>query len=298
MSKASRSKSKRFHTLLQNAVELARSQEIRRVLVLARMPLNNKDLEPLPARPSVLLALDARIRNYRPVETLDHFYLRLPDRTPLESLESCLQRAIRLDKVKVGERIVCLFPLANPSDVDTISIICLRQKTEYISLQKVARFSDSVPADVLHAILTLAMEVAREGREGMPIGALFVVGDSQRVLDSSRPMIMNPFHGYPEDERRITNPDLFETTKEIAQIDGAFVIRSDGVILSAGRHIDTSTKGLQVPKGLGARHMAAASISKTTDAIAITISASTRTVRVFRKGKIVLESRPLRGLWV
>jgi DNA integrity scanning protein DisA with diadenylate cyclase activity len=96
----------------------------------------------------------------------------------------------------------------------------------------------------------------------------------------------------------ITTPELAETVKEIAQIDGAFIIRFDGLILSAGRYIDTPAKGVRLMKGLGARHMAAASISKTTDAIAVTVSASNRAVRVFCKGKMVMESKPLRGLWI
>jgi DNA integrity scanning protein DisA with diadenylate cyclase activity len=86
--------------------------------------------------------------------------------------------------------------------------------------------------------------------------------------------------------------------KEIAQIDGAFVIRHDGVILCAGRYLDVPAKGIQLPKGLGTRHLAAAAISKSTEAIAITVSSSTRTVRIFRKGKIAMQSNPHRGLWI
>jgi DNA integrity scanning protein DisA with diadenylate cyclase activity len=117
-------------------------------------------------------------------------------------------------------------------------------------------------------------------------------------MEASRPMILNPFQGYPEEERMITDPALSETVKEISQIDGAFVIRQNGVILSAGRYLDTPAKWVRLPKGLGSRHVAAASISRTTRAIAVTVSASTRTVRIFRKGKIVMESKPLRGLWI
>lgn len=130
------------------------------------------------------------------------------------------------------------------------------------------------------------------------MGSLSIIGDSQQVLACSRPMILNPFQGYSDAQRRITDPTLAETVKEIAQIDGVFVIRSDGVILCASRYIDTPAKGIQLPKGLGARHVAAASISRTTASLAITVSSSSRTVHVFRKGKIVMVSNPLRGLWV
>ena len=111
-------------------------------------------------------------------------------------------------------------------------------------------------------------------------------------------MVLNPFQGHPDEQKMITDPNLAETVKELSQIDGAFVIRYNGVIVSAGRYLDTPAKGIRLPKGLGSRHLAAAAISKTTEAIAITISASTRTVRIFKNGKIVLESKPLRGLWI
>jgi len=177
-------------------------------------------------------------------------------------------------------------------------VLLLKEKAEYVSIQKLTRISDSVPVAVLSAVVHVAMDLAQEGREGKPIGTLLVVGDSQRVMESSRQLILNPFQGYPEEQRMITDPELSETVKEIAQIDGAFVIRFDGTILSAGRYLDTPAKGVRLMKGLGARHMAAASISKTTDAVAVTVSASSRSVRVFRKGKVVMESKPLRGLWI
>lgn len=298
MSKAAEKRTKRVRLLLEGAVALARAEDIRRVLVLTRKALQKDLFQGLPSRPSILLALDSRIRRFRPPEGLEHFYLDLPDTNPLESLELCLQKAIRLDKVKVGKKLLCLFPLANPTEVDAFSVIQLREKAGYVSLQKLAKLSDSIPVPVLQSVLTVALELAREGREGTAVGALFVVGDSPRVLEASRPMILNPFQGYPEDQRRVTDPGLFETVKELSQIDGAFVIRSDGTILCAGRYIDTPAKGVHVPKGLGTRHVAAAAISKATDALAVTVSASTRTVRVFRKGKVALESKPLRGLWI
>lgn len=298
MSKVSERRTKQLHLFLDSALVFARAEGIRHVLILARKPLKNEHLHALPSKPAIVMALDYRIRAYEPPEGVDHFYVKLPDTTPLESLEICVQRAIKLDKLNVGERVLCLFPLAHPSEVDSMTVLQLKEKAGYISVRKLAKISDSIPLPVLQSVLTLAIEIAREGREGKPVGTVFVVGDSQRVMESSRPMILNPFHGYPEEQRRITDPGLFETVKEFCQIDGAFVVRSDGVILCAGRYIDTPAKGVRIPRGLGARHMSAASISKTTDAVAVTVSASSRAVRVFRKGKIVLESKPLRGLWI
>jgi diadenylate cyclase len=44
-----------------------------------------------------------------------------------------------------------------------------------------------------------------------------------------------------------------------------------------------------VPLGLGARHTAAAAVTLETRAIAITVSQTSGTVRVFKEGQIVLE---------
>ena len=284
--------------LLETAFQFARSQRIHRIVVVTRKAINWDPLRDTPPSPPILLGLGSKIKNVPKLPGIDTLILDLPDTTPYEWFERCLQEALRLGKVKRGERLLCLFPLASASEIDSLSILQLKEEAEYVSLQKLARLSESIPGAVLSAAVTLAMEIAREGREGNPVGSLFVVGDSQKVLEASRPLILNPFQGYSEDQRRITDPNLAETVKEIAQIDGAFVIRKDGVILSAGRYLDTPAKGIQLPKGLGTRHLAAAAISKSTEAIAITVSSSTRTVRIFRKGKIVLQSSPLRDLWI
>ena len=85
--------------------------------------------------------------------------------------------------------------------------------------------------------------------------------------------------------------------EELAQIDGAFIVSADGVMMAAGRHVDASAEGLTLSKGLGARHWAAAAASKQSKAIAIAVSESTGTVRIFQDGYVVLRIEPLeRGL--
>jgi len=284
--------------LLETAAPFAESLGIKRILIVTRKPLPWDHLKNLSTSLSILLLMDSRTKNIPVLKEIETLLLDLPDTSPLEWLEICLQKALKQGKVKRGERLLCLYPLSPSSEPNSLSILQLKEKTEYLSFQNLDKLSDAIPTKVLGAVVDIAMELAREGREGKSIGCLFVVGDAQKVMEFSRPMILNPFHGYPEDQRMITDPNLAETVKEIAQIDGAFVIRFDGMILSGGRHIDTSAKGVKLPKGLGARHIAAASISKTTEAVAVTVSSSTRTVRIFRKGKIAMESKPLRGLWI
>jgi DNA integrity scanning protein DisA with diadenylate cyclase activity len=98
----------------------------------------------------------------------------------------------------------------------------------------------SINLQTLSEVITLAVEIAREGREGRRIGTLFVISDEQTVLASSRPLILDPLWHHPTSERHIRDPNLRETVKELAQLDGAFVVADDGTILSACRYIDAS----------------------------------------------------------
>ena len=152
-----------------------------------------------------------------------------------------------------------------------------------------------VDTRVLEQTVALAVEIAREGREGRKIGTLFVVGDSDEVLKRSRPMILDPLRGHPHQSKRIDDPDVRETLKELAQLDGAFVVSEEGVVLSAARYIDAVSENLSVPLGLGSRHMAAASVSKQTGAVAVAVSESS-TVRMFDDGDLVVGIVP--ELWL
>jgi diadenylate cyclase len=147
----------------------------------------------------------------------------------------------------------------------------------------------------LRRVVNLAVEIAREGREGHKIGTLFVVGDSEAVLGRSRPMILDPLYGHPHGSKRIEDPDVRETLKELAQLDGAFVVSDEGVVLSAARYIDAASNHLELPLGLGSRHVAAASVSSRTGAVAVAVSESS-TVRMFDDGELVAVIVP--ELWL
>ena len=152
-----------------------------------------------------------------------------------------------------------------------------------------------VNARVLKQTVSLAVEIAREGREGRKIGTLFVVGDSGEVVKRSKPLILDPLHGHPDESKQIENPDMRETIKELAQLDGAFLVSNSGVVLSAARYIDAASDSLDLPLGLGSRHVAGASISRQTRAVAVVVSESSM-VRMFDDGELVSEIVP--ELWM
>jgi diadenylate cyclase len=142
----------------------------------------------------------------------------------------------------------------------------------------------------LEEVLQLAVEIAREGREGRKIGTLFVVGDVDGVLDNSRPLLLDPLYGHAEELLDVTRADFRETVKELAQLDGAFLVRDRGTFAAAARYVDVDTSTPLTP-GLGTRHAAAASITTATDAIAIVVSQSS-IVRVYADGEIRAEIVP------
>ena len=118
----------------------------------------------------------------------------------------------------------------------------------------------------LEEVVNLAVELAREGREGRKIGTLFVIGDVDVVTEQSRPLILDPLHGHDDELLRIERPEFRETVKELrSSWTAPSLLRDDGTFVSAGRFIDVDvTAPENFLPGLGTRHAAAASISRTT----------------------------------
>lgn len=207
----------------------------------------------------------------------------------LGKIKFSIMSAISKGMVQMGDRIVCLAGVKEFKTLDTMVVIEIGKEYEILSSQEAQNISSSVHPGVFEELVKIAVELAYQGREGKPLGTIFVLGDAERVMQISRQMIFNPFQGYPEEERNILDPSLRETIKEFSSLDGAFVIREDGVILAAGRYLSASMEDAGLPQGLGSRHAAAAGITAVTNAISIVISESTGDVRIFKNGKIFLE---------
>jgi diadenylate cyclase len=148
---------------------------------------------------------------------------------------------------------------------------------------------------ILESTLELALEIAREGREGRRIGTLFTLGKEEAVLASSRALILDPLAGHAPARTHISDPNLRGTIKELAQLDGAFVISATGTVIAACRYLDASVEQIDLPLGFGSRHLAAASISQALGAVAIVVSES-GVVRVFQAGQI--EATLIPELWL
>jgi len=198
----------------------------------------------------------------------------------LEQVQNLLIGTCIEGLISINDRVLCIiYPEIEALisfNVSNVTIMHLKDE-----------IGNRVDMRILETILTLAYEIAREGREGRNVGALFVIGDSENVLKYSRPLILNPFKGHTEDTRNVLNKDNWETIKELAQLDGAFVINNDGIAIATGRYIGVSWD-IYLQGCLGGRHLAAASISKTTKAIAISVSTS-GVIRIFIDGREIFK---------
>lgn len=190
--------------------------------------------------------------------------------------------------ISADDALVCLTGPPHVHRLDTLLLLTVREEFELFAFSD-RLLSEHVNPEVFEQVLELAIQIAAEGREGRPLGALFVVGDHENVARYATQLVLNPFKGYTEEERNILDPRLTETLKEFCAIDGAFLIRGEGIIEAAGAFLRPGLPHEELPMGLGARHAAAAGITAITNAIAITVSASTGAVRVFRGGKMIIE---------
>lgn len=203
----------------------------------------------------------------------------------LAQLRSAMLVALTRGVVNFTDRICCVGGITGSNQFDTVVVVDIEREFQTLLTGSTADLlPEDVKAEVLERVIAVATELAVEGREGRPVGCLFVVGDNEKVESLSKPLVLNPFYGYKEEDRNILNPFMDETVKEFSSIDGAFIIRGDGVVESAGSLIQATDSTHELPSGLGSRHAAAAAISVTTNCISIVVSSSTGQVTLFRRG--------------
>lgn len=285
-------------SLVRHAHAIAREVGARVVLLGADVVEENEELASMLQDVDFRVILISRRATFKPPEGWSDLcaVVRVPDIPMSRAGQVKLATLVAVVEglVSAGDRVVWLTGVDGSGLIDTIIVLDLGTEFELFS----ASAADPLPSDIRPAVferlLSLCGELGLEGREGRPVGTLFVLGDSDRVLTQSRQLVINPFHGYPEEDRNILDHRLEETIKEFSAIDGAFIVRGDGVVLSAGRYLVPRSKPeVALPAGLGTRHEAAAGITTNTEALAFCISQSTGTVSIFKHGRFVADiSKP------
>ena len=202
----------------------------------------------------------------------------------LAQLRSAVLVGLTRGTVKFTDRICCIGGMPGSNRFDAVVVVEVEREFQTLLSGHTDLLPEDVKPEVLERVIGVATELAVEGREGRPVGCLFVVGDSAKVERNSKPLVLNPFHGYREEDRNILNPFMDETIKEFSSVDGAFIIRGDGAVETAGSLLQASDYTQSLPSGYGTRHAAAAAISLAAECIAIVVSSSTGQVTLFRRG--------------
>ncbi len=281
--------------ILESATGLARATGADAIIIVSDVDLEWNEIQQKCSGISVIFASVAR----NLLESAQHagfltIEIEIPESTVYEQLTQAVLDSVADELVASGSTIVAIYSGIDRENMDTVSVFKLSERLGRLTARDLKRLETKVPLETLKVVVDLAVEIGREGREGKPVGTIFVVGDHRKVLEQSQSAVWDAVKGYSRKERSLFDSRVRENVKEIAQMDGAFVVASDGTIEATCRIIDTAPVELSMSHGLGSRHYSAAAISKNTQAISVVVSESNGTVRIFQNGQIVLRIEPLR----
>lgn len=284
----------RFKTLYTAAIQLSEVTQIEAVLLLLDGPADWARLKNLSGNAKVLVAANTPEELQGAKEAgFQSIVLDMPDAPVYDRLAQGLLEAVADDLLTPGSSVVAIYSGFDADFVDSMSVINLGEHLDRLTGRDLRQLETRVPLDTLKQVVDLAVEIGREGREGKPVGTMFVVGDTRKVLAYSHPVGFDPVRGYSRKDRSLGDPRVREGIKEVAQMDGAIIVSADGTVEAACRYIDAPATAITLSKGLGARHWAAAAISRSTNAVAVTVSESNGTVRIFQNGEVMLRIEPI-----
>ena len=221
--------------------------------------------------------------------------IRLPLHTAdkYTQIRHAISVVLQSSNVSVGDLIVCTIGHDVYQEEGIFIVLTeMEASTEKLAVSDLLKLTDGIQPKVLEAAVTVACKIGRAARRGKRIGAIFMLGDSLKVLEGSKQLVPNPFQGHEKNNRMLTNPDIHDALVELSKLDGAFVLRGDGFIQAAGVFLTSPPTETELVSGLGARHAAAAAVTKRTMATAIVVSATDGKVRAFSGGKMVLQIDP------
>lgn len=275
--------------MLKSAIDIAKKTKSKKLFIYFDAFDSQFSPENLPSDVDVVLV--TKNRELKITDSLPHAsFVTLPNltlgRMGLVKLSVLLAMSAKL--VHPDDNIVFLSGSSKNGQLDFVLCLTLDEESELLTGHSIAQIPDTISPEVFELALNLAIELASKGREGKPVGTIFVLGDEEKVMQLSKQMIINPFKGYDANERNLLNPALKETIREFSSLDGSFVVSGNGEVLTAGRYLGAAMDGAELPRGLGSRHIAASGITALTNAIAIVISESTGDVRIFKGGHVIM----------
>lgn len=282
-------------TIVEIAVELATRMDADALMVFVEGKTDWQRLKAFSDSTRILVATD----NDRAVigareAGLETVVIKTVDAPVSEKLSQALLQSVADELLTSGANVIALYSGFEVGTIDSFSYIRLDERLGRLTARDLRKLETKVPLDTLRTVVDLAVEIGREGREGKPVGTLFVVGDTRKVIAHSRPLGFDPVRGYSRQERNLHDSRVREAVKEFASLDGAIIVGADATVEAACRLVDVAAANITLSKGLGTRHWAAAAITKKTSAVAVAVSESTGTVRLFQNGEVMLRIEPFR----
>lgn len=285
LSKPGRKQNRLNRMLLREGEKIARAARCSSILLFSDTFAAEVDVtDSLPNFRNILVTRSATDRYPRSELIEEVIEARSYSNSRLAQLRSAVLIGLTRGIFNYTDRLCCIGGLPGSNQLDSIVVIDIEKEFQSV-ITREDLLPESVKIEVVERMLGIATELAVEGREGRPVGAMFVLGDTGRVNTMVKPLVLNPFYGYKEEDRNVLNPFMDETLKEFSVLDGCFIIRGDGVMESAGSLIHAASEYYQdMPGGFGARHSAAAAVTRAANCLAIVVSASTGQVTLFRRG--------------
>lgn len=276
---------------LKEQIAVARRLNVDRLLYICSEDTPLEDLVIRALKKKVIVASPSD-KNTVQAEELGLMHERIPDYAydRFEKINIALAASVSSGNAIEGMRVLCLVGEHNSHGADTSMMTEVGAHSDEQAVLSSILAGSEQSALVLEAVLKISLNVGFEGIEGDPVGTIFVVGDSVAVMERSKQLTLNPFQGYSEDERNILDPSIRDAIKNFCLLDGAIIVRDDGVLLAAGRYLRTPEDlDLDLPLGLGTRNAAAMGISQTTKAVTFVISKTSGTIRIYKEGRLAVE---------
>ncbi len=276
--------------MIEAALHVAKTVKARALMLYVDAVDRTEPLSGISKSALKLILIVRRQKDAERARQLTDKVLSVPDfsLTRMGQIKMATLMAFSQRMLEPGDTFVFLTGVVG-EPLDTLVVMSVGKEYEIFQSVDQPPIREHIRRVVFQRVLSIALELANEGREGRPVGALFVVGNYRELAKYCQQDIINPFRGYTEKERNVLDDSIKETVKGFSTLDGAFVVKGNGVIVSAATTLRSGLAGAPLPQGLGARHAAAASITASTKSIAVTVSESTGTVRVWRLGQMITE---------
>ena len=94
-----------------------------------------------------------------------------------ERLTQALLECVAAEMIAPEAQVVAIYSGFEAGTIDSVSVLRLEEHLGQLTSRDLRNLETKVPLETLKMVVDLAVEIGREGREGKPVGTLFVVGD-------------------------------------------------------------------------------------------------------------------------